>query len=95
MWVEQNQFGFVLHPQTRGDLIEIVIKLIQYETSLLLWNLQDQALRLLDVERCDENVSAARRDLYYVVTSAHLLALLVEHDSVLVKDGSLSVDDSA
>lgn len=72
-----------------------MIELLQNEAGTLLGDLQDQAMRLLDVEGSDEHRGVARTDLDDVIAFPHAPAFFVEDDSVFVEDAGLSVDNSA
>ena len=69
-----------------------MIKLIQDESGPLLRNLQDHALRFLNVESSDKHASLARADLDYKIATPHPFALFVQNDAILVQDAGLAID---
>ena len=72
-----------------------MIELLQNEAGALFGDLQDQTMRLLDIEGSDEHCGMARADLNDVIAFPHAPAFFVEDDSVFVENAGLSVDNSA
>ena len=96
--VEEDQLAAVAGARLRdgqatGQLLHIIIELGKDVTCALLRDLQNHALWLLHIEGRNEHACLARTDLDYVVSTAHTLALLVEHNPVLIEDASLAVYD--
>ena len=92
MRVQQNKLLIVGHCQTLSQHLNVVVELLKDKARTLLRYLEDQALRLLYVERGHEHTRLARTYLDYVVTSTHPPALFVQDYSVFVEDARLSVD---
>lgn len=92
MWVQQHELVIIGNGQAACKLLNIVIKLIQDESSPLLRNLQDHALRFLNVESSDKHAGLARADLDYKIATPHPFALFVQNDAILVQDAGLAID---
>ena len=75
--IEKYEFPILLDHQVVGNLVKVMLKLLQYKTGSLLRDLHDQRLWFLHVEGCDEDLGVTGRDLDDVVAKAHLLSFLV------------------
>lgn len=83
--VKQDEFVLIaVDCKVRDHVFDVVIKLLQNETSSLFRNLKDKTLRLFNIVCRNEHLCVTRAHLDYIVSFAHTLSFLIQNNAVFV-----------